>query len=61
MKIKTEINQKKNVRVHVFARQVDFGMDRLYEQQLENRTPIKIQVFKEIKKAIEWIDQGKLR
>jgi hypothetical protein len=45
----------------VVARHVDFGLARVYEQQLESHTLSKVQVFKDIKKAVEWIDQGKLQ
>jgi hypothetical protein len=58
MKIKTEINQKKNVRVHIVSGQFDYGLARMYEQELENQSPRKIRVFKDIKKAVRWIDQG---
>jgi hypothetical protein len=44
----------------VVSRQVDFGLARIYEQQLENQTPSKVRVFKDIKKAVQWIDQGTL-
>jgi hypothetical protein len=44
----------------VVSRQVDFGLARLYELQLENQTPSKVRVFKDIKKAVQWIDQGSL-
>ena len=43
----------------IVARQIDFSLARLYEQQLENLTPNKIRVFKDIKKAVQWIDQVK--
>jgi hypothetical protein len=42
----------------VVSRPVDFGLARVYEQQVENQTPSKIRVFKDIKKAVRWIDQG---
>jgi hypothetical protein len=42
----------------VVSRQADFGLARMYEQELENQSPSKIRVFKDIKKAARWIDQG---
>jgi len=47
----------KNKAALVVSRQVDFGLARLYEQELENQTPGRIRVFKDIKKAVRWIDQ----
>jgi len=47
----------KNKAALVVARQVDFGLARLYEQQLENETASKVGVFKDIKKAVRWLDQ----
>ena len=41
----------------VVAKQVDFGLARVYEQELESRSPSKVRVFKDIKKAIQWIDR----
>lgn len=48
----------KNKAALVVSRQVDFGIARIYEQQLENQTTSKVRVFKDIKKAVQWIDQG---
>jgi hypothetical protein len=50
----------KNKAALVVSRQVDFGLARFYEQQLENHTPSKIRVFRDIKKAVGWIDQGNI-
>jgi hypothetical protein len=41
----------------VVSRQVDFGMARVYEQQLEIHSSSVVRVFKDIKKAVQWIDQ----
>ena len=42
----------------VVSRAVDYGLARVYEQQVENQTPSQIRVFKDLKKAVRWIDQG---
>jgi hypothetical protein len=41
----------------VVSQQVDFGLARMYEQEMENQSSSKIRVFKDIKKAAQWIDQ----
>ena len=51
-------NSGKNKAALVVSRQVDFGLARLYEQQLGGHTTSKIRVFKDIKKAVHWIDRG---
>ena len=47
----------KNKAALVVSRQVDFGLARIYEPRLEMHSPSVIRVFKDIKKAVHWIDQ----
>ena len=51
-------NAGKSKAALVISRQVDYGFVRIYEQRLENQTTSKVRVFKDIKKAAQWIDQG---
>jgi hypothetical protein len=54
---KTWGKKGKNKAALVVSRQVDYGLARVYEQQLEMHSPSVVKVFKDIKKAVQWIDQ----
>ena len=41
----------------VVSHQVNLGFTRLNQKQLQNQSPSKFRVFKDIKKAVRWIDQ----
>lgn len=48
---------RKNKAALVVSKEVDFGQANVYEMQLKNQSLSKFRVFKDIKKAIQWIDQ----
>ena len=54
---KTWGTKGKNKAALVVSRQVDFSLARMYEQQLEMHSPSVVRIFKDIKKAVQWIDQ----
>jgi hypothetical protein len=51
----------KNRAALVVSGQVDLGLARDYEQQMEHRSAGEVRIFKDIKKAVRWIDQDALR